>query len=134
MAKKYINWIKENQDLLIEISDKIWSLAELGFEEYKSSELLIKTLKEFGFSIESDVADMPTAFYASYGVGKPIVAILGEYDALPGLNQAAEPVRKILKKRAPGHGCGHNLLGTGSLGATLAVKEAIDNGNARGTI
>ncbi|MFW9970885.1 MAG: M20 family metallopeptidase [Candidatus Odinarchaeota archaeon] len=134
MVKKYINWIKENQDFLIEVSDKIWSFAELGFEEYKSSELLIKRLKEFGFSIESGISDIPTAFYASYGVGKPIIAILGEYDALPGLSQAAVPIRKIVKKGAPGHGCGHNLLGTGSMGATLAVKEAIDNGDANGTI
>ncbi|MFX0024295.1 MAG: amidohydrolase [Candidatus Hermodarchaeota archaeon] len=134
MVNKYINWIKENQGMLIDISDKIWDFAELGLEEFKSSDLLIKTLKESGFSIESGVADMPTAFYANYGDGKPVIALLGEYDALPGLNQAPEPFRKILKEGAPGHGCGHNLLGTGSLGATLAVKEAIDNGDAKGTI
>lgn len=134
MVNNYTNWIKENQDILIDISDKIWNFAELGLEEYKSSELLIKTLKEFGFSIKSGVADMPTAFYASYGDGKPVLGILGEYDALPSLSQAPEPTRKILKKGAPGHGCGHNLLGTGSLGAALAVKEALDNRDAEGTI
>ena len=80
MVSKYINWIKEHQDMLIAISDKIWDFAELGLEEFKSSELLIKTLKESGFSVESGVADMPTAFYANYGDGKPVIALLGEYD------------------------------------------------------
>ncbi|MFW9937070.1 MAG: M20 family metallopeptidase [Candidatus Thorarchaeota archaeon] len=134
MERMYTNWIKNNQEILIDISDKIWGFAELSLEEYKSSELLIKTLKEYGFSVESGVADMPTAFYGSYGEGTPVIAILGEYDALPGLNQASEPIRKVLKEGTPGHGCGHNLLGVGSLGATLAVKSAIDNGDAKGTI
>jgi len=134
MERLYTNWIKNNQEILIDISDKIWGFAELGLEEHKSSELLIKTLKEFGFSVESGVADMPTAFYGSYGEGTPVIAILGEYDALPGLSQASEPIRKVLKEGAPGHGCGHNLLGVGSLGTTLAVKSAIDNGDAKGTI
>ncbi|MFX1356151.1 MAG: M20 family metallopeptidase [Promethearchaeota archaeon] len=134
MERMYTNWIKNNQDILIDLSDKIWGFAELSLEEYKSSELLIKTLKEYGFSVESGVADMPTAFYGSYGEGTPVIAILGEYDALPGLSQASKPIRKILKEGAPGHGCGHNLLGVGSLGATLAVKSAIDNGDAKGTI
>jgi len=134
MKNKYIFWIDSNKEQLIEISDEIWKFAEIGLEEYESSKLLIKTLKSAGFRIQSGVADMPTAFIASYGVGKPIIAILGEYDALPGLSQIAEPVKKPLKEGAPGHGCGHNLLGAGSLSAVLAVKEAIDAGDANGTI
>ena len=135
MSKKYANWIKNNiKDLLIDVSNQIWEFAELGLEEYKSSELLIKVLKNNGFSVQEGVADMPTAFVASYGSGKPVIAILGEYDALPGLSQEATPVRKVLKEGAPGHGCGHNLLGVGSLGGVLAVKEAIDTGDAKGTI
>ncbi|MFW9878356.1 MAG: amidohydrolase, partial [Candidatus Thorarchaeota archaeon] len=116
------------------MSDKIWEYAELGFYEYKSSELLAKTLKENGFNVDLGVAAMPTAFVATYGSGKPVIAVLGEFDALPGLSQAAEPIRKPLKEGAPGHGCGHNLLGTAGVGAVLAVKEAIDAGEVEGTI
>ena len=135
MSKKYANWIKNNiKELLTDTSDKIWEYAELSLEEHKSSELLIKVLKDNGFNVQEGVAEMPTAFVAIYGSGKPVIAILGEYDALPGLSQDASPVRKPLKEGAPGHGCGHNLLGVGSLGGVLAVKEAIDAGDARGTI
>ena len=134
MLRKYTKWIETNRDKLISISDQIWAFAEIGLEEYKSSELLAKTLKDAGFTVDMGVAEMPTAFVASYGSGKPVIAILGEYDALPGLSQVAEPIKKPLKENAPGHGCGHNLLGTGSLGGVLAVKEAIDAGDAKGTI
>ncbi|MHA2125713.1 MAG: amidohydrolase [Promethearchaeota archaeon] len=116
------------------MSDKIWGFAELGFNEYKSSELLAKTLKENGFKVDMGVAEMPTAFVASYGNGKPTIGVLGEYDALPGLSQTAEWIKKPLKEGAPGHGCGHNLLGTAGVGAVLAVKEAIDAGEVNGTI
>ena len=131
---KYAKFIEANRDKLISISDQIWEFAEIGLEEYKSSELLAKTLKDAGFTVDMGVAEMPTAFVASYGSGKPVIAILGEYDALPGLSQVAEPIKKPLKENAPGHGCGHNLLGTGSLGGVLAVKEAIDAGDAKGTV
>ena len=134
MFRQAIKWVRANRDLLIDVSDQIWQFAELGLEEFKSSKLLIKTLNEAGFSVSSNVADMPTAFYADYGKGKPVIGILGEYDALPGLSQKATPFKEVLTKGAPGHGCGHNLLGVGSLGAVLAVKDAIDLGNIKGTI
>ncbi|NVM44531.1 MAG: amidohydrolase [Candidatus Lokiarchaeota archaeon] len=134
MFKQAIKSVKTNQDLLIDASDQIWEFAELGFEEFKSSKLLIKTLNDAGFSVKSNVADMPTAFYADYGKGKPVIGILGEYDALPGLSQKIKPFREVLNEGAPGHGCGHNLLGVASLGTVLAVKEAIDMGNVNGTI
>ena len=134
MHKQAIKWVKVNRELLIDVSDQIWQFAELGLEEFKSSSLLIKTLNEAGFSVSSNVADMPTAFYADYGKGKPVIGILGEYDALPRLNQKATPFREVFTEGAPGHGCGHNLLGVGSLGAVLAVKDAIDLGNITGTI
>ena len=134
MFRQTIKSVKANQDLLIDVSDQIWQFAELGLEEFKSSSLLIKTLNEAGFSVSSNVADMPTAFYADYGKGKPVIGILGEYDALPRLNQKATPFREVFTEGAPGHGCGHNLLGVGSLGAVLAVKDAIDLGNITGTI
>ena len=134
MFRQAIKSVKANQDLLIDISDQIWNFAELGLKEFKSSKLLIKTLNEAGFSVSSNVADMPTAFYGDYGKGKPVIGILGEYDALPGLSQKAKPIKEVLTEGAPGHGCGHNLLGVGSLGAVLAVKESIDLGNIKGTI
>ncbi len=134
MFKQYTKWIKNNQEFLTNISDQIWKFAELGFEEHESSRLLVKTLKEHGFIVKTGVADMPTAFYGEYGDEKPIVGILGEYDALPGLSQKPIPKKEPLKENAPGHGCGHNLLGVGSLGAVLAVKEAIDSGEIKGTI
>ena len=134
MYKQAIKWVRANRDLLIDVSDQIWQFAELGLEEFKSSNLLIKTLNEAGFSVSSNVADMPTAFYADYGKGKPVIGILGEYDALPGLSQKATPFKEVLTEGAPGHGCGHNLLGVGSLGAVLAVKDAIDLGSVNGTV
>ena len=134
MFRQAIKWVKANQDLLIDVSDQIWGFAELGLKEFKSSKLLTKTLDEAGFAVKMGVADMPTAFYADYGEGKPVIGILGEYDALPGLSQKAKPSREVLIEGDPGHGCGHNLLGVGSLGAVLAVKEAIDLGNVKGSI
>ena len=131
----YIRWINENiRDLLIEVSDKIWAFAETGLEEEESSRLLMDTLKQAGFTVKDGVADMPTAFVADYGYGKPVIAILGEYDALPGLSQEAVYEKSPVKEGHPGHGCGHNLLGTGALGAVLAVKHAIDQNDAKGTI
>ena len=82
MSRVYAKWIEANRDKLISVSDKIWEFAEIGLEEYKSSELLANTLKDAGFTVEMGVAEMPTAFVASYGSGKPVIAILGEYDAL----------------------------------------------------
>lgn len=137
MAKKfkeYSRWIKSNLHIFTEISDKIWGFAELGFYEYKSSELLAEILKENGFKVDMGVASMPTAFVASYGNDKPTIAVLGEYDALPGLSQTAEWIKKPLKEGAPGHGCGHNLLGTAGIGGVLAVKKAIDAGEVKGSI
>ncbi|MFO7795758.1 MAG: M20 family metallopeptidase [Promethearchaeati archaeon] len=134
MFEKYAKWIEENREKFIEISDKIWGYAETGLEEYKSSDLLIKTLEQDGFEVKKGVADMKTSFVASYGESSPIIAILGEYDALPGLSQAAEQIRKPIQEGTPGHGCGHNLLGTGSLAAVTAVKKAIENGEVEGTI
>ncbi len=95
MFRQAIKSVKTSQDLLIEVSDHIWEFAELGLEEFKSSKLLTKTLNEAGFSVKSNIADMSTAFYADYGKGKPVIGILGEYDALPGLSQKAQPFREV---------------------------------------
>jgi aminobenzoyl-glutamate utilization protein B len=117
------------------ISDTIWSYAELGLQEYKSSELLTKTLEEEGFSVELGLADMPTCFVASYGSGKPVVGILAEYDALPMISQKARVHnQQAVVPGAPGHGCGHNMMGTAAIAAAIAVKQAIEKYDFEGTV
>jgi aminobenzoyl-glutamate utilization protein B len=118
----------------IETSKKIWQYAEMGYHEEKSSALLQHDLKSAGFSLQSGVADEPTGFIASFGQGKPIIAILGEFDALPGLSQAAVPDRSPVVNAAPGHGCGHNLLGSGAALAAVAVKEYMEKNHVQGTL
>lgn len=113
-----------------EISEKLWDFAELRFEEQKSSKLLIKVLKDEGFNVEENIAKLPTAFVGSYGDSGPIIAILGEYDALSGLSQVANSViEEPVVKGGNGHGCGHNLLGTGAIAAAITVKKYIEKFN-----
>ncbi len=116
------------------VAKKIWSYAELGFHEFKSTALLQQELKNAGFTVKAGVADMPTSFIAEYGSGKPVIGMLAEYDALPGLSQDTVAERKALKVGAPGHGCGHNLLGTGALAAAIAVKDWLKSSGTKGTI
>ena len=92
------------------LSKQIWDYAELGYHEEKSSALLQSQLRAAGFKVETPMPEMATAFVASYGSGKPVIGILGEFDALPGLSQQAVPSRKPVIAAAPGHGCGHNLF------------------------
>src|SRR5215213_5805652 len=92
-----------------DVAKQIWTFAEVGYQEQKSSALLQSELSAAGFTVKAGVADMPTAFIASWGSGKPIIAIVGEFDALPGLSQEAVPTRKPILEGAPGHGCGHHL-------------------------
>jgi aminobenzoyl-glutamate utilization protein B len=106
-----------------ELSRQIWELAELGYKEIKSSDLLKSELRSAGFQIQDNVAEIPTAFIASWGQGKPVIGILGEYDALPGLSQDDVPEKKPRLAGGPGHGCGHNLLGAASTFAAIVVKE-----------
>src|SRR5690606_32421646 len=100
-----------------EMALQIWNYAEVGYQEYKSSELLQNKLKAAGFSVEAGVAGIPTAFVATYGSGKPVLGLLAEFDALPGLSQQAQPEKAIDESRTAGHGCGHNLFGVGSVAA-----------------
>jgi aminobenzoyl-glutamate utilization protein B len=118
----------------VQASRAIWEFAELGFHEDKSSALLQRDLQEAGFRIEAGVADEPTAFIATYGQGRPIVGILGEFDALPGLSQAAAPDRSPVVAAGPGHGCGHNLLGAGAALAAVALKEYMETHRVTGTL
>lgn len=129
-----IDWIEKNKSRLIEISDKIWEYAELGLLEFKSAALLADTLEEHGFQVQRGVSDMPTAFIANYGKGHPIIGIMGEYDALPGLSQKAVPKRDPIIEGAPGHGCGHNIHGTSGLGGAIAAKIVMEQQNIKGTI
>jgi len=129
-----IEWIEKNRERLIHISDTIWEYAELGLREYKSSKLLADELEKHGFKVERGVAGMPTAFVATWGSGKPIIGIMGEYDALPGLSQKVVPRREPLKPGAPGHGCGHNIHGTSGMAAAIAVKVAMEKHGLEGTV
>ncbi|MFX0094826.1 MAG: M20 family metallopeptidase [Candidatus Hodarchaeota archaeon] len=131
---KLDEWIESNREGLIRISDSIWSYAELGLLEEKSSKLLADTLEDAEFKVKRGVAGMSTAFVASYGTKSPIIGILGEYDALPRLSQVADSTKKPVEEGAPGHGCGHNLFGTAALAACLVVKEAIKADEVQGTI
>ncbi len=126
--------IEKHQDDLIKISDQIWGFAEIAMRENKSAKLLADYAEAQGFTVKRGVAAIPTAFIAEYGTGKPIIGILGEFDALPGLSQKAQPTKEALLAGAPGHGCGHNMFGTASLGAAIAIKELIAAGKLKGTI
>ena len=127
-------WISDNESKIIEASDKIWNFTELGLVEYKSSELLAHILEENGFKVQMGVSDMPTAFVASWGSGGPIIGMQGEYDALPGISQKVSTKREPLIEGAPGHGCGHNIHGMTAVSAAIAVKVAMENSGAKGTI
>ena len=126
--------VQKHEKELIRISDAIWHNAELALEEYKSSKILSDYAEKNGFSIERGVAGMPTAFIATYGSGRPRIGILGEFDANAGISQKNQSKKEALIEGAPGHGCGHNLFGTGSLGAAIAVKELIEKGKIKGTV
>ncbi len=126
--------IEKQKATLIGLSDQIWKFAETALREHKSAKLLADHAEQQGFKVERGVAGMPTAFIASYGQGKPIIGILGEFDALPGISQKATSTREPLEEGSPGHGCGHNLFGTASLGAAIAIKELIAAGKLSGTI
>jgi aminobenzoyl-glutamate utilization protein B len=119
---------------LIGLSDQIWSFAETALRETRSAKLLADYAEKQGFKVERGVAGMPTAFIATYGEGRPVIGILGEYDALPGLSQKTSTKKEPHRPDAAGHGCGHNLFGAASLGAAVAIKELISAGKLKGTI
>jgi aminobenzoyl-glutamate utilization protein B len=134
MKEVALAWIDKNKDKIVEISDKIWEYAELGLKEFKSSKLLSDELEKNGFMVQRGIAGMPTAFIASWGQGKPIIGIMGEYDALPGLSQKKVPWKEPLVQGAPGHGCGHNIHGTSGMAAAIAVKEVLTQYSLKGTV
>lgn len=132
-----LDWLSQPQviEKFGKISDAIWSYAELGLQELRSSKLLADTLEKAGFKVVRGVAGMPTCFVASYGSGKPVVGILGEFDALPMLSQKGRvPRQDPVIKGAPGHGCGHNTMCTAASAAAIAVKQTMDRYGLKGTI
>ena len=126
--------IEARRDHYAGVARQIWEWAEVGYQEEQSSELLKGELEAAGFSVDSGVAGMPTAFVASYGSGGPIIGILAEYDALPGISQDAVPERSPIIEGGAGHACGHHLFGAGSVAAAIAVKEWLDESGHEGTI
>ena len=134
LKKEVVASVETQKDELITVSDKIWAAAEIAFQEKVSSQTLIDYARANGFDVEVGVAETPTAFVATYGSGKPVIGILGEFDALPGISQKTVPEKTPYKKGAAGHGCGHNMYGTASLGAAVAIKKLIAEGKLKGTV
>ena len=135
MKQSIYDYIQSRADDFIAVSDRIWEFAELSLNEYKSVACYLDFLRKEGFSIREQVAGVPTAFAASYGSGSPRIGILAEYDALSSLSQRAGVAEKDpLVPGGHGHGCGHNLLGAGSLAAAVTIKKLIELGQLKGTV
>jgi aminobenzoyl-glutamate utilization protein B len=132
--EQLLQLVDRSAPVYTKLSHGIWEHPELGYHETKSTAELQAALKQAGFSVSAGLADEPTSFVASYGQGKPVIAILGEFDALPGLSQDAVPERKPVAAAAPGHACGHNLLGSGSALAVVAVREYMERNHVPGTL
>lgn len=127
-------WLDQREDHLTEVAMQIWDLAEVGYMEDQSSALLAGELEAHGFRVTRGVAGIPTAFVAEYGSGKPVIGILGEFDALPGINQDRVPVRQPIPGKQAGHACGHHLYGTASSAAAMAAAEWLKQSGQSGTI
>ena len=126
--------IRERSDQTWQTALQIWEWAEPGYQERKSSQLLAQLLEDAGFDLRRKVAGIPTAFTASFGKGQPVIGILGEFDALPGLSQSAQPTREPLQAGGYGHGCGHHLFGAASVSASIAIAQQIRAGKLSGTV
>jgi aminobenzoyl-glutamate utilization protein B len=129
-----LSWMDGRYENTASMAQKIWDYAELGYLEEQSSALLKETLAAEGFEIEEGIAGLPTAFVATYGKKGPVIAILAEFDALPGLNQGAVPFRNKIAGKNAAHACGHNLFGAGSVSAAIAVKNWLKSNNQPGVI
>lgn len=126
--------VNAQREALVTLSDEIWRHAEIAFRETQSAAALVEHAAAHGFTVTTGLGGIPTAFVAEYGSGAPVIAIMGEFDALPGLSQQTVPTRSPITEGAPGHGCGHNVFGVASLGAAIAVKQLIERGELEGTI
>jgi aminobenzoyl-glutamate utilization protein B len=129
-----LDWMNNNQAIFTEIAQKIWENPQVAYEETYASELQMGILKEAGFTIKSNIGGVQTAFIAEHGSGKPVIGILGEFDALPGLSQTVSTKHHEAIPNGPGHGCGHNLLGTAGVEAVIALKNKMEGEKINGTI
>ena len=134
LKKDAAKWVDSNTKTLEAANRKIWTYAEVGLEEHKSSKELQDLLKANGFKVQAGVAGMPTAFVATFGEGGPVVGILAEFDALLGVSQSDSPTASVGANLESGHACGHSIFGVGSVGAAIAVKKLIASGAVKGTI
>jgi aminobenzoyl-glutamate utilization protein B len=126
--------VDEIHGRMLAVNQAIWTYAEPGLEETRSSKELRDWLSENGFSIRANVAGMPTAFVASYGEGKPVIAFLAEYDALMGVSQKAVPGEAARSAIVAGHGCGHSVFGTGTTAAAIALSRVMEAEKIPGTV
>lgn len=134
LKRTVIQSIENHYSELTTLSDLIWSFEEIAFQEKQSSKALADYAEAQGFRVTKNIGEVPTAFIAEYGSGSPVIGILGEFDALPGLSQKTVPRKAPLNEGSAGHGCGHNLFGVASLGAATAIKELIEAGELKGTV
>jgi len=128
------DWVDQHERMLVDAHMRIWELAEVGLQENRTADLLTDVLRKEGFSVTRGVAGMPSAFVATYGKGKPVIGVMGELDALPGISNKAVPYKEPLVEGGAGHGCGHNGYAVTALGGALAVKAAMDEGLVKGTL
>ena len=129
-----LTWLDDNRGRFAGIADLIWEHAELGYLETESSALLQSTLADNGFEVSGGVAGLPTAFVATFGEGEPVIGVLAEFDALPGISQDARPVRRVIEGKESGHACGHHLFGAGSVAAAIATKRWMEANDVKGTL
>ena len=129
-----LSYISDNEEKFINMAKDIWDHPQVALQETYASKLIADELENAGFLVERGIAQMPTAFVATWGHGKPVIGILAEYDALPGLSQKLSAVKDPVAEGEPGHACGHNLYGVGCLGAALAVKQVMESEGITGTI
>lgn len=135
MTKKLLlDWMKSHEEQFTKIAQDIWQHPQLGYNETYASSLQQQVLREAGFTVTANIGEVETAFVAEYGNGSPIIGVLGEFDALPGLSQNISPTYSPIKENAPGHGCGHHLLGTAGVEAIIALKNYIEQNQIAGTI
>jgi aminobenzoyl-glutamate utilization protein B len=134
MKEKAWGWIDQNRVRLAEMSNAIWGYAELGLWEIKSSKLIADELERHGFSVMRGVSGMPTAFVATWGEGKPVIGVQGEFDALPGISQKVKPVKEALRPGAAGHGCGHNVHGVSGMAGAIAMRYALEEAGKAATV
>ena len=129
-----IDYLNDNFTVYDRLQKQLHGFAEPGYQEYKSSALLAGFLEENGFTVEKGVADIPTSFVATFGSGHPVIGVMAEYDALPGLSQDTVAYRKPIEDMPYGHGCGHNLIGTAAVASGVSIAHFLAESGVEGTV